>query len=480
MKQKKMFILEGIEFIRAGARGKAVGKAADGKVVLSSGVVPGDVADVRVIKKKKGHYEAKLHHLITPSVDRIQPECAHFGICGGCKWQNLDYRKQLEYKEDEVQNHLSRIGKVHPNSTLPILASEDQYFYRNKLEFSFSNQRWITDQEIRSGEDVGSRNALGFHIPGMWDKVLDIQKCHLQPDPSNEIRNFVRKFAEKHDLRFFDIREQQGLLRTLMIRTTLKGEVMVVIQFFERDTEAIDSLLSALRDEFPQITSLMYVINQKGNDSIYDQEVVLFHGRDHILEEMPSYFDDHPPLQFKIGPKSFYQTNPKQAYELYRTALDLADLKGGETVYDLYTGTGTIALFLAQKAGKVVGVESVPEAIEDAYVNMEMNGLKNLHFVAGDMKDVFTSEFVQQNGHPDVIITDPPRDGMHKKVVETLLGLAPSRIVYVSCNSATQARDLELMKEKYSLEISRAVDMFPHTHHIENVVLLKRKDGIGS
>lgn len=472
---KKPIVLENVLVRDAGAKGKGVGKTEDGRVVFIQGVVPGDEVDVRVFKKKRSYMEGKATQFHKYSDDRVEPECQHFGLCGGCKWQNWDYSKQLEYKQKEVANNLARLGHVEVEEYLDILGCETPYFYRNKMEFSFSNKRWITQEEVESGVEINKPNALGFHIPGMWDKVLDVTHCHLQPDPSNAIRNFVREYALENKLPFFDLRNQEGLLRTLMIRTALSGEVMVLIQFFRDDREDIEGLLSALKEKFPEITSLLFTINSKGNDSIYDCDIELFAGRDHIFEEMPAFYRPDTKMRFKVGPKSFYQTNPKQANALYVQALEFADLNGDELVYDLYTGTGTIACFLAQKAGRVVGIESVPEAIEDAKFNAELNELNNTEFVIGDMKEALTESFVAEHGMPDVVVTDPPRDGMHAKVVEQLLNMAPKRIVYVSCNSATQARDLGLLQEKYIVKKSRAVDMFPQTHHIENVTVLELK-----
>ncbi len=474
-RSKKPIVLENVHVHGAGAKGKGVGKTDDGRVVFIQNAVPGDTVDVRVFKKKRSYFEGKAIEFKELSKDRIDPECQHFGTCGGCKWQNWSYHKQLEYKESEVQSNLTRLGHVEVDEYLPILGCDEPFFYRNKMEFSFSNKRWMTQEEVDSGVEIDKPNALGFHIPGMWDKVLDITHCHLQPDPSNAIRNFVRDYALQNGLSFYDLRNQHGLLRTLMIRTALSGEVMVLIQFFDDEKEAREGLMEALVKEFPAITAMLYTINQKGNDSIYDCDIETFSGRDHIFEEMPAYYQPEQKLRFKVGAKSFYQTNPKQAHNLYVQALEFAELKGDELVYDLYTGTGTIACFLAQKAGRVVGIESVPEAIEDAKFNAELNGLKNTTFVVGDMKDALTEGFVAEHGMPDVVVTDPPRDGMHAKVVEQLLKMEPQRIVYVSCNSATQARDLGLLQEKYWVVKSRAVDMFPQTHHIENVTVLERK-----
>ncbi|PBJ12404.1 23S rRNA (uracil(1939)-C(5))-methyltransferase RlmD [Flavobacterium sp. ACN6] len=455
-----------IQVLDAGAKGVSVAKAPDGKVIFIPNVVPGDVVDVQTFKKRKAYYEGKAVKFHELSDYRVEPVCEHFGVCGGCKWQNMKYSQQLAFKQNEVKNHLQRIGKIELPEFETILGSEKQFFYRNKMEFSFSNSRWLTEKEIESTEDLGNRNALGFHIPKMWDKILDINKCHLQEDPSNAIRNEIRAFANEHNLAFFNPREHSGLLRTVMIRTVSTGEIMVLIQFFEEDKINRELILDHLYEKFPQITSLQYVVNGKANDTIYDQDVVLYKGRNYILEEMEG-------LKFSINAKSFYQTNSDQAYELYKITRDFADLTGNEVVYDLYTGTGTIAQFVSKKAKKVIGVESVPEAIIDAKANAERNNITNCEFFVGDMKVVFNEAFIAQHGKPDVIITDPPRDGMHKDVVEQILKIAPKRVVYVSCNSATQARDLALMDEKYKVTRVRPVDMFPQTHHVENVVLLE-------
>lgn len=467
-KKNRRQTFEQVEVIDAGAKGKSVGKAPDGRVIFLSNAVPGDVVDVMTTKKRKAYFEGVATHFHTLSPKRTTPQCEHFGVCGGCKWQHMAYEHQLHFKQKEVENNLKRIGKLELPETTPILGSKEHYFYRNKMEFSFSNSRWLTQEEINSKIDIEDRNALGFHIPGMWDKILDIKKCHLQQDPSNAIRLETKNFANKNGLPFFDPRKQEGLLRTLMIRTTSIGEIMVLIQFYEDNLEQRELLLKHLQKSFPEITALLYVVNSKQNDTIYDQEVVCFSGRDHIVEEMEG-------LQFKINAKSFYQTNSEQAYELYKVARDFANLSGNEVVYDLYTGTGTIAQFVAKKAKKVIGVESVPEAIEDAIANAAHNNISNVEFFVGDMKNVFNTSFIALHGKPDVIITDPPRDGMHKAVVEQLLQVAPAKIVYVSCNSATQARDLALMKEMYTVSKVQPVDMFPQTHHVENVVLLEKR-----
>ena len=457
-----------IKVLDAGAKGVSVAKAPDGKVVFVSNVVPGDVVDVQTFKKRKAYYEGKAVKFHEFSEHRVDPICEHFGVCGGCKWQNMKYSQQLFFKHNEVKNHLQRIGKIELPEFEPILGSEKQFFYRNKMEFSFSNSRWLTEAEIGSSEELDNKNALGFHIPKMWDKILDINKCHLQEDPSNTIRNEVREFANANGLTFFNPRAHEGLLRTLMLRTASTGEIMVLIQFFEDDQANRVLLLDHLYAKFPQITSLQYVINNKANDTLYDTNIQLYKGRDYILEEMEG-------LKFSINAKSFYQTNSDQAYELYKITRDFAGLTGNETVYDLYTGTGTIAQFVSKKAKKVIGVESVPEAIKDAKANAERNNITNCEFFVGDMKVVFNEAFIAQHGKPDVIITDPPRDGMHAAVIDQILKIEPQKVVYVSCNSATQARDLALMDEKYKVTRVRPVDMFPQTHHVENVVLLERR-----
>ncbi len=461
-------VFDHIKVLDAGAKGVSVAKAPDGKVIFIPNVVPGDVVDVQTLKKRKAYYEGKAVRFHEFSEHRIEPVCEHFGVCGGCKWQNMKYSQQLYYKQNEVKNHLQRIGKIDLPEFEPILGSEKQFFYRNKMEFGFSNSRWLTQDEIESEADLGNKNALGFHIPKMWDKILDINKCHLQEDPSNAIRNEIRDFANLNNLTFFNPRNHEGLLRTLMLRTASTGEIMVLIQFFEDDKQNRELLLDHLYEKFPQITSLQYVINQKANDTLYDTNIKLYKGRDYILEEMEG-------LKFSINAKSFYQTNSDQAYELYKITRDFAGLTGNEIVYDLYTGTGTIAQFVSKKAKKVIGVESVPEAIEDAKANAKRNEITNCEFFVGDMKVVFNEEFIANHGQPDVIITDPPRDGMHKDVIEQLMKIEPEKIVYVSCNSATQARDLALMDEKYKVTRVRPVDMFPQTHHVENVVLLEKR-----
>ena len=461
-------IFENVKVLDAGAKGVSVAKAPDGKVIFIPNVVPGDVVDVQTFKKRKAYYEGKAINFHEFSEDRIEPVCQHFGACGGCKWQNMTYEKQLFYKNNEVFNHLKRIGKIEFPEFEPILGSEKKFFYRNKMEFSFSNARWLTEKELASDEEFENKNALGFHIPKMWDKILNIDKCFLQEDPSNAIRNSVRDYANEHNLPFFNPRNHEGLLRTLMIRTASTGEIMVLIQFFEENKEQREGLMEFLLEKFPNIMSLQYVINGKPNDTIYDQDVILYKGRDYILEEMEG-------LKFSINAKSFYQTNSDQAYELYKITREFAGLTGNELVYDLYTGTGTIAQFVSKQARKVIGVEAVPEAIVDAKENAKRNNITNCEFFVGDMKVVFNEAFIAQHGKPDVIITDPPRDGMHKDVVQQILNIAPERVVYVSCSSATQARDLALMDEMYKVSRVRPVDMFPQTHHVENVVLLEKR-----
>ena len=467
-KKKKRLVFENVLVTDAAAKGKTIGKAPDGRVIFLNNTVPGDVVDVQTTKKRKAYFEGTAINFHSLSDKRVDPVCQHFNVCGGCKWQDMGYEHQLFYKQKEVENNLKRIGHLDLPEMTPILGSEKQYFYRNKMEFSFSDSRWLTLDEIQSDKQIDDKNALGFHIPGMWDKILDIKKCHLQKDPSNAIRLETKRFAIENGLTFFNPRNQYGMLRTLMLRTSSIGEIMVLVQFFENDKEKRELLLNHLTTTFPEITSLLYVINPKQNDTIYDQEIICFSGRDHIFEEMEG-------LKFKINAKSFYQTNSEQAYELYKITRNFANLKGDELVYDLYTGTGTIAQFVSKKAKKVVGIESVPEAILDAKANAERNAIKNVDFFVGDMKNVFNEQFIAQNGVPDVIITDPPRDGMHKDVVQQILNIAPKKVVYVSCNSATQARDLELMKEMYNIIKVQPVDMFPQTHHVENVVLLEKK-----
>ncbi len=447
------------------AEGKAIARY-EGMVIFVSQCVPGDVVDVQVIRKRKRFMEGYPVKFHAYSPEREKPFCVHFGVCGGCKWQHLPYKEQLRFKQQQVVDALERIGKAEVNMIMPIVASDNQKFYRNKLEFTFSHSRWLTSAEIQSGETLIERRALGFHIPGKFDKVLDIVTCYLQPEPSNEIRNFVKQYAWDNKLEFFDLLQQQGFLRTLIIRNNAAGEVMVVFSFYKRDHEAMEKLLNAVSGSFPQIVSLMYVINPKANDTLNDLEVELFRGKDYLTEKMED-------LEFRISPKSFFQTNTGQAYRLYCIAREFAGLTGKETVYDLYSGTGTIALFLARNCRKVIGLEFVPDGVEDAITNAQLNGIANALFLAGDIRELLTAELIDQHGHPDVIITDPPRTGMHADVIQAIIVTGPERIVYVSCNPATQARDIQLLSMHYRLAKSQPVDMFPFTHHVENVVLLE-------
>ena len=466
--RKKKPLLENLEIIDVAAEGKSLGKV-DDRIVFVTKTIPGDIVDVQVTRKRKNFYEGYPVKFHKYSEKRIEPFCEHFGVCGGCKWQPLPYKEQVKYKEREVINNLKRLGGIELPEHRPILASKTDRFYRNKLEFTFSDNRWLTEEELNSGDEITDRNGLGFHIPGMFDKVVDVKNCYLQPEPSNSIRLEIKDYALKNGLTFFNLREKGGFLRNLIVRTSpTTGEVMVILSFYHEDVEKRTALLEHLKNRFPEITSLMYVINPKANDTISDLNVRLFAGKDHIIETMEE-------LKFKVGPKSFYQTNSLQAYELYKVAREFAGLTGNEVVYDLYTGTGTIANFVAGQAKKVVGIEYIPEAIKDAEENSGINGITNTRFFAGDMKDVLTADFIKREGRPDVIITDPPRAGMHADVVQAILDSEPARIVYVSCNSATQARDLKLLDEKYAVKEIQPVDMFPHTHHVENIVLLKRR-----
>ncbi len=468
MKRNNKQVFENLTITSAAAGGKAIARTTEGRVIFVGLAVPGDVVDIEVYKKKKAYFEGKVIKFHSYSDKRVKPVCEHFGLCGGCKWQHMQYAEQLAFKQEEVTNNLIRIGHLELPESNPIKGCAEIYRYRNKMEYSFTDSRWLSQDEIGSGKEIENKFACGFHIPGMWDKIFDVKECHLQAAPSDAIRNSIRDFAAENRFSFFNPRKQEGLLRTLLIRMTSLGEIMVVIQFFNDDPGKRNLLLNFVKGRFPEITSLQYIINSKGNDTIYDQKVILFAGRDHIMEQMEG-------LRFKINAKSFYQTNSAQAYELYKITRDFAGLTGKEIVYDLYTGTGTIALFIARMAKKVIGIESVPEAITDAEENAVSNHIENVSFFVGDMARVFTDNFIAQNGKPDVIITDPPRDGMHKNVVEQLLLVLPERIIYVSCNSATQARDLALMSDQYEIAATQAVDMFPQTHHVENVVLLKRK-----
>ena len=466
-KRKQLPLLENVIITDVAAEGKSIAKV-DGMAVFVPFAVPGDIVDIQITRKKKSFAEGRVVRFEKYSDNRAVPFCEHFGVCGGCKWQNLPYEEQLKYKNNQVADNLERIGKVELPEINPILGAPKASFYRNKLEYTFSNKRWLTEAEISTDKEFSHKNAVGFHIPGMFDKVLDINKCWLMDDIQNNIRNSIRKFCLDNDYSFFDLRNKEGLMRTLVVRNTSIGEWMVIVVFYEDDIEKREKLMKFIENEYPQITSLLYIINQKANDTITDQEVIVWSGRDHIFEEMEG-------LKFKIGPKSFFQTNSEQAYHLYEIAREFAQLTGPEVVYDLYTGTGTIANFIARNAKKVVGIEYVEEAIGDAKVNSELNGISNTLFFAGDMKDVLNEDFIEFYGKPDVIITDPPRAGMHDDVINAILLAEPKRIVYVSCNPSTQARDLSLLDVKYKVTRVQPVDMFPQTHHVENVVLLERK-----
>ncbi len=445
--------------------GKGVGKA-DDLVLFVDKAIPGDVVDVELIRKKKNFAEAKVSLLKKASTYRVDPFCHHFGTCGGCKWQHMDYTAQLTYKQKSVDNALARLGKIDTSPMEAILPAPQTQYYRNKLEYTFSNKRWLT--YIEDGQAAPELNALGFHVPSRFDKILDIQHCHLQQSPSNDIRNKLRDFALEQRISFYDLRQHEGELRNLIIRTASTGELMVIVVFAYADEATVERTMAFLQNTFPQITSLLYILNQKKNDTIFDQDIHVFAGRDYIFEEMEG-------LRFKVGAKSFYQTNSVQAYELYKITRDFAAFEGHERVYDLYTGAGTIANFIARHVQEVIGVEYVPSAIEDAKINSALNGVGNTKFYAGDMKDILTAHFVEEHGKPDVIITDPPRAGMHADVVTRLLEIEAPKIVYVSCNAATQARDLALLNEKYEVRRIRPIDMFPHTQHVENVVLLVLK-----
>ena len=468
MRRKKNKEFNNITIERVGSKGKSIGVADDGKTIIIDGGAPGDIVNILTTKQRKSYYQGKITEFHKYSEIRTTPKCEHFGVCGGCKWQHINYEEQLKFKENEVENNLLRIGNLELPKITPIKAAKNDYFYRNKMEYSFSDSRWLNIEEIQSKKIIEEKNALGFHIPGMWNKVVDINKCWLQEDFTNIIRNSIKEFSVENNIPFFNHSNQSGELRTLMIRTTSTEEVMILVQFCSDNKDNRKLLLDYIIKKFPTTNSLLYVINNKANDTIYDQEVKTYYGDSFITEQMEG-------LKFKINAKSFYQTNSDQAYELYKIVRDVSDLDSTDIVYDLYTGTGTIALFVAKNAKKVVGIEAVPDAIVAAKENAANNNIKNVDFYVGDMKTVFNDDFIKVNGHPDVIITDPPRDGMHKKVIEQIKNISPSKIIYVSCNSATQARDLELLKDDYKIINSQAVDMFPQTHHVENVVLLKKK-----
>ncbi len=466
-KKKELPLLENVEITDVAAEGNSLARVNDFVVFIPFGA-PGDVADVKIDRRKRNYAEGHIERLTRPSDIRVEPRCEHFTLCGGCRWQHLPYSFQLDCKQRQVKDAMERIAKIEIPEITPILGSENIYEYRNKMEYTFSNKKWLTFDQLRSGEEFPDRDAAGFHISGAFDKVLDINRCHLQDDFGNRLRLFIKQFGKDHGYTFYDLRNQCGFLRTLMIRIASTGEIMAVMVFGEDDREKIEALLSAVAAKFPEITSLLYVINTKVNDTIGDQEVLVYSGKPYIEEEMEG-------LKFRVGPKSFYQTNSRQAYHLYSVARDFAGLTGDELVYDLYTGTGTIACFVARNCRHVVGIEYVPEAIEDAKVNASINGLDNTEFYAGDMKNVLTADFIAEHGRPDVMIVDPPRAGMHEDVVKVIMEASPRRIVYVSCNPATQARDLALLDPMYKVEAIQPVDMFPHTAHVENVVKLTLK-----
>jgi 23S rRNA (uracil1939-C5)-methyltransferase len=470
-KKKELPLLEQVTILDVAAEGKAIAKVND-LVIFVPYVVPGDVVDLQIKRKKNKYAEAEAVKFHKYAEKRAVPFCQHYGVCGGCKWQVLPYEEQIRYKQKEVENNLRRIGKIELPEISPIIGSAKTQFYRNKLEFTFSNKRWLTTKEVQEDVKYDQTNAVGFHIPGAFDKVLAIEKCWLQDDISNRIRNAVRDYTYEHDYSFINLRDHEGMLRNIIIRTSSTGELMVIVVckiVEEHEMQLFKQLLQFIADSFPEITSLLYIVNNKCNDTINDLDVMVFKGKDHMFEEMEG-------LKFKIGPKSFYQTNSEQAYVLYKVARQFAGLTGNELVYDLYTGTGTIANFVSRQARQVIGIEYVPEAIEDAKVNSEINSICNTQFYAGDMKDILTNDFIAQHGRPDVIITDPPRAGMHQDVVDVILNAEPERIVYVSCNPATQARDLQLLDVKYKVMAVQPVDMFPHTHHVENVVLLQKRN----
>ncbi len=467
-KKRPLPIIENVEITGVAAEGNSIARV-DNMVVFVPYGAPGDIIDLKLDKKKKSFAQGHIERMIQPSPMRISPFCEHFGICGGCKWQHIPYKEQLRFKQQQVEDALTRIAKIELPEITPILGSKQTQCYRNKLEYTFSNKSWLTYEQIQHEEQFTDRNAVGFHIPGAFDKVLNINKCWLQDDLSNELRLFIREYALGKGYSFYDLRAQHGLLRTMMVRITSTGEVMLIVVFGEDNHEAISDTMEAIKVKFPQITSLLYVINLKVNDTIGDQEIITYSGRDYIEETMEG-------LRFRIGPKSFYQTNSLQAYELYKVARNFAKLTGEELVYDLYTGTGTIANFISRQCKKVIGIEYVPEAIEDAKLNSSVNNIDNTLFFAGDMKDVLTDSFIAEYGKPDVMVVDPPRAGMHEDVVKVILNASPKKIVYVSCNPATQARDLALLDVSYKVTAIQPVDMFPHTHHVENVVALTLKE----
>jgi 23S rRNA (uracil1939-C5)-methyltransferase len=466
-RKKELPLLEKVRITDIGSEGNALARV-DNQVVFVPMLIPGDVVDIKIIKNKKRYLDGKVVRFHEYSADRVAPVCRHFGVCGGCKWQHLPYNLQLRYKQKQVADNLRHIGKIETPSVSPIIGSSEVLMYRNKLEYAFSDKRWLTQEEISSDNDFEKEDALGFHIPGFFDKVLDIRECHLQPEPSNAIRDAVRRYAHKNSFRFFNIRQQSGFLRNLVIRNSGDGKFMVIVVFFHDEPVRREGLLDYIASEFPQITSLFYVINSKKNDSLSDQDPILYKGQDHLVEELDG-------LKFRIGPKSFYQTNTAQAVKLYKAAAGMAGLTGKEIVYDLYTGTGTIACFIASETTKVIGIEYVEEAVRDAAANSAINNISNTEFFAGDIKDVMSETFINKYGSPDVIITDPPRSGMHEDVIKKILSANPRKLVYISCNPATQARDIVLLSGRFNVTRIQPVDMFPQTHHVENIVLLEKR-----
>jgi 23S rRNA (uracil1939-C5)-methyltransferase len=466
-RKKELPLLEKVRITDIGSEGNALARV-DNQVVFVPMLIPGDVVDIKIIKNKKRYLDGKVVRFHEYSADRVAPVCRHFGVCGGCKWQHLPYNLQLRYKQKQVADNLRHIGKIETTSVSPIIGSSEVLMYRNKLEYAFSDKRWLTQEEISSDNDFEKEDALGFHIPGLFDKVLDIRECHLQPEPSNAIRDAVRRYAHKNSFRFFNIRQQSGFLRNLVIRNSGDGKFMVIVVFFHDEPVRREGLLDYIASEFPQITSLFYVINSKKNDSLSDQDPILYKGQDHLVEELDG-------LKFRIGPKSFYQTNTAQAVKLYKAAAGMAGLTGKEIVYDLYTGTGTIACFIASETAKVIGIEYVEEAVRDAAANSAINNISNTEFFAGDIKDVMSETFINKYGSPDVIITDPPRSGMHEDVIKKILSANPRKLVYISCNPATQARDIVLLSGRFNVTRIQPVDMFPQTHHVENIVLLEKR-----
>lgn len=469
MAKRKKQVVDNLLITGIADRGKALGKTAEGQVIFVDNAVPGDVVDVLVIRKKKSYGEGIVQRYVTYSKDRITPQCQHFGVCGGCKWQNLSYDKQLEHKYVVVRDVMQRIGRLDASLVKPVIGCDNIFEYRNKLEYSFSNKRWITEDEVAQGHEIIKDQAAGFHRPGFFDKIVDIQTCHLQENTSNEIRNFVRDFMVKNEYSFYDPRAHTGDIRNMIVRNSTLGQWMVIVIFGSRDQEKIQNLMTALAERFPHLDSLLYITNTKVNDTVYDLPVVVYRGQDYIEEALGN-------IIYRIGPKSFFQTNPRQAIRLFDVAVGFAALRPEDNVYDLYTGLGSIALYIADKVKHVTGIEEIEAAIDDARDNMSRNGIDNATFYAGDVKDLLSPEFVVKHGKPDIIITDPPRAGMHENVIRTLLEMACPRLIYISCNPATQARDLALLQEKYMVTDIQPVDMFPHTHHVECVANLRLKN----